>query len=109
MRYSSFDAFMHDFVLPLQQQHPGWRQLDGKSRSSPVTVAIFDHQNHSWEVHADTRFDPLLVAHADASSGSDPLVPEPSRSGKRMCLALRADLRSKTNQPRYKHLFIYQI
>lgn len=110
MRYASFHHFMRDFVLPLKEQNPEWIRLDGETTgSNPSTVAIFEHQGGRWEVHADTRFDPLLVADTAVEEGQDPFVRERSRSGKRDCLCLRPDLRAKTAEPKFKYLFVYEL
>ena len=108
MTFSSFASFIESYVLPLRKEHPGWRRLDGETTGGNRNVAArFVHQNTTCKVHADTHFDPLLVAYEAARGGADPFEQELTRASGSLCLVLVPSLRVKTAVPSRKYLYMY--
>lgn len=62
------------------------------------------HRGSDWVVHADTHYEPLLIAYAAAKAGEDPFVEEDTPGGR--CLVLKPHLRAKQHSDQ-KHLYIY--
>ena len=108
MTHKSFTSFVEAVVLPGRAQNPGHRRLDGQQSGGNRTVAgEFTHRGKNWKVHADTHYEPLLVAYEAAKAGAEPFVEVPTRAGN--SLDLNDDLRRKLSEPRFKYIYIYQI
>lgn len=104
MEGTGFLAFMRNQVLPHQAKHPEYLQLDGKLRAGNLTVfGKFSHAGQEWEVHADTRLEPLKIAYHALAGGIDPFMIDESRKGRR-CLILKKRFRPRANA---KYLYVY--
>ncbi len=61
--YKDFKEFYLNAVLPLKEQHPDFRRLDGKLLGSTRNVtAYFWYMDKKWRVDADTFIDRLKIA-----------------------------------------------
>jgi hypothetical protein len=105
--YQSFASFVEAVVLPGRAENPAHRRLDGQSTGGNFAVAgEFRHRGRSWKVHADTHYEPLLVAYEAAKSGADPFVEVPTKRG--TSLDLTDELRRELSEPRFKYIYIYE-
>ena len=104
--YGSFVEFMEHGVLPHHKAHPDWKRLDGAATGGNWEVfGRFMRGGARWRVHADTHFDPLLIAYEAARiEGGDPFIEAPTSRGMR--LDLREDL-SQRVMSGFRHLYIY--
>lgn len=100
-----FASFMHSVVLPRRTANPDHIRLDGATTGGSFEVTgQFWYNGRRWIVHADTHYEPLLIACAAAEEGIDPFVEEDTARGR--SLALIPGLRAK-QRSRHKHLYIY--
>ena len=109
MTYASFIAFMESVVIPKKAANPNDIRLDGETSGGNRTVAgMFQHHNKVWKVHADTRYEPLMLAYNSIKEGKadDPFMEEPTRNGN--SLILTNSVRGLMKKPRFKHLYIYE-
>lgn len=105
MVYDDFLSFVRAEVLPRQAANPDHVRLDGTNTGGSRDVAgRFRHNDLAWVVHADTHYEPLLLAYAAAEAGADPFVEEDTARGR--CLALTPAVRALQQSP-HKHLYIY--
>ncbi len=105
MVYDDFLSFMRAVVLPRQAANPDHIRLDGAKTGGNLEVAgRFRHRGRIWVVHADTHYEPLLLAQRAAEEGADPFVEEDTPRGR--CLSLTAALRARQESP-HKYLYIY--
>jgi hypothetical protein len=103
--HDDFLSFMRAEVLLRQAANPDHIRLDGATTGgSRDVVGRFRHNGLSWVVHADTHYEPLLLALAAAKAGSDPFVEEDTARGR--CLSLAPELRARQRSP-HKYLYIY--
>jgi hypothetical protein len=103
--YDDFLSFMRAEVLPRQAANPDHIRLDGATTGGSRDVAgRFHHNGAVWVVHADTHYEPLMLACAAAEDGVDPFVEEDTARGR--CLALSPDLRARQRSP-HKYLYLY--
>lgn len=112
MNHKSFSAFMEQVVLPRQVAAPEHIRLDGQtSGGNREPAGFFWHQERLWRVHADSHFEPLILAYSalNAIPGEDPFIARATRSGTRHCLVLISKLQQQLCQPRFKHLYIYEV
>lgn len=112
MNNRSFAAFMEHVVLPRQAADPAQTRLDGRtSGGNREPAGFFFHQGRLWRVHADSHFEPLILAYRALTNkpAEDPFVARKTGSGKRCCLVLIAELQQQLCQPRFKHLYIYEV
>lgn len=112
MNHKSFSAFMEQVVLPKLAADPAQTRLDGQtSGGNREPAGFFWHQNKLWRVHADSHFEPLIVAYGalTAEPAEDPFVARATGSGARHCLVLIDKLQQQLCQPRFKHLYIYEV
>jgi hypothetical protein len=94
-------------VLPARALNPAHRRLDGAQSGGNWDIAgVFEHHGKLWTVHADTHFEPLLVAYEASRRGSNPFVESPTKT--RVALDLTDDLRAKLSAPRFKYIYIYE-
>jgi len=101
--------FMAEVVIPRKNANPHHSRLDGWPSGGNLTVAgRFRHHNKLWEVHADSRYEPLFLAEASLKKGTDPFAEQLTRTGKRYCLVLIDSLQRRMKQPGIKHLYIYE-
>lgn len=92
---------MAAFVLPRMNGASGSERIAheaGPTVRAPV-VATFDHGGARWSVDGDTRFEPLILASADAGNPStpDPFCFREAATG--WALALRPDLYAQLTLP----------
>jgi hypothetical protein len=109
MIYQSFVAFMESVVIPQKAANPSHIRLDGETSGGNRTVAgEFRHHSKVWKIHADTRYEPLMLAYSSTIEGrtDDPFKEESTRNGN--CLVLNDIVRRRTVNPRFKHLYIYE-
>ena len=108
MTHQSFVDFMESTVVPARAANPTHRRLDGQSSGGNRAVfGEFRHRGKRWKVHADTHYEPLLVAYNAAKEGADPFVESSTQSG--LSLDLTDDLRAKLSEQRYKYVYIYEM
>ena len=102
----SFLEFMEKRVLPHRDAHPDWQRLDGAQTGGNWEVfGRFLRAGGRWRVHADTHFEPLLIAWEAVRGGDpDPFVESPTTRGLR--LDLRDDLAARVKSG-FRHLYIY--
>jgi len=109
MIYDSFVAFMQIVVLPQRAANANHIRLDGETSGGNRTVAaMFRHHNKVWKVHADSGYEPLILAYDSITEGNvaDPFLEESTRRGN--CLVLSDSVRRRMVRPRFKHLYIYE-
>lgn len=105
--FSSFAAFVEAVVLPLRAEHPTYRRLDGWPSGGNWEVAgRFRYADSLWTVHADTHFEPLLLAYEAARNGDDPFLVEPTKKGR--SLNVQPALRARMANPRFKYIYVYE-
>jgi hypothetical protein len=105
--HPTFNGFMEKVVLPARALNPAHRRLDGEQTGGNWDVTgVFKHHGRQWKVHADTHYEPMLVAYGACKAGLDPFVEEPIKNG--MSLNLTDDLRQKLSTPRFKYIYIYE-
>lgn len=105
MIHEDFLSFMRAEVLPRRAAHPKHIRLDGAlTGGSRDVVGRFRHNGVDWVVHADTHYEPLMLAYEAAEAGADPFVEERTARGR--CLALTSELRAR-QVSRRKYMYIY--
>jgi hypothetical protein len=107
MTYDSFAQFMEEVVLPMRQANPEQIRLDGRRSGGNRAIAgKFQYKRRVWKVHADTHYEPLLIAYHALTNGQsrDPFVEENTAQGR--CLDLTEELRRLKSTER-KYLYIY--
>jgi len=103
--FDSFAEFVRREVLPRRVVHPDHARLDGRTAGGNWDVAgRFVHDGRVWTVHADSHYEPLLLAFEAAEAGENPFVESETNRGKRLDLALHLQARRGT---RHRHLYIY--
>jgi hypothetical protein len=104
----SFVEFMDSVVLPRRAAHPDHLRLDGKSSgSNKEVIGRFRHAGSIWRVHADSHYEPLLLAtDAATQENSSPFIAQ-STAGGSQSLALRDDLQRRRNRQQ-KDMYIYR-
>ncbi|WP_432713717.1 hypothetical protein [Pedobacter sp.] len=71
--YKDFKEFYLNAVVPLKEQNPTFRRLDGKLVGSTRNVtAYFWYQNKKWRVDADTFIDRLKIAFEEFEKSDEP-------------------------------------
>jgi hypothetical protein len=109
MIHDSFIDFMEKVVLPRKSANPTHLRLDGWTGGGNFDVAgRFRHRGKVWKVHADTRYEPLVIAYNSIkdSMALDPFTEESTKNG--TCLVLDAKLRSQMGRANAKYIYIYQ-
>lgn len=109
MTYPSYMAFVEAEVKPRRARYPHHKRLDGNlTGGNWKVVGVFRHDGRHWKVHADSHYEPLLIAYEALSAGDQkPFVEEATRAGR--CLNLRSDLRRLMSTPaRFKYIYIYE-
>ena len=102
-----FLSFMRSVVLPRRSKYPSHIRLDGaRTGGNRDAAGHFNHHGRTWVVHADTHFEPLLIAFDAAKKGTDPFVEEGTMSPRGRCLVLTSQLRAR-QKSRHKYLYIY--
>ena len=105
MAYPDFLTFMREVVLLRQAANPDHVRLDGaQTGGNREAVGRFLHRGREWVVHADTYYEPLMLALSIAAEGADPFIEEDTPRG--LCLSLTAELRARQQSP-HKYLYIY--
>lgn len=102
----SFAEFMEQRVLPHREAHPEWKRLDGADTGGNWEIfGRFLRAGARWKVHADSHFEPLLIAYDALRAGdADPFVESATTRGLR--LDLRDDLAQRVKSG-FRHLYIY--
>jgi hypothetical protein len=105
--FPTFEAFIEAAVLPVRAQHPTRRRLDGWPSGGNWEIAgRFWHAEALWTVHADSHFEPLLLAYEAARRGEEPFIIESTQT--RRALNLRSAQRAQMSDPRFKYIYIYE-
>ncbi len=100
--HPTFIDFMESAVLPLR----GQLRLDGAtSGGNRSPFGWFRYRGAVWRVHADSRLEPLLLAHSAEVAGSEAFTIGQARTGR--TLELKQSLQSQRNT-HFKHLYIYE-
>jgi hypothetical protein len=107
--HQSFRGFIEEVALPMRAANPSHRRLDGQvAGGNREVVGRFRHRDRVWKVHADTHYEPLLIAYEAVKTGTDdPFIEEPTRRGR--CLDLLPELRAQRQDPAHKYLYIYEV
>jgi hypothetical protein len=101
----SLIAFVESVVLPAKAANPTHHRLDGRAGGGNRTVfGRFRHDGRIWKVHADTWFEPLLIAFEAAQRVEDPFIQRSTASGT-LCLKLTDAPGIRAGS---KHLYIYE-
>lgn len=111
MIYDSFESFIESVIIPKHTANPTHSRLDGLDSGSNWDIAgTFLHQNKIWNIHADSRYEPLLLAHKLIKEGKteNPFIEENTASGKGKCLILQSEIQQLLSNPRKKYLYIYE-
>ncbi|WPL17371.1 hypothetical protein Thiowin_02378 [Thiorhodovibrio winogradskyi] len=109
--HGSFAYFMEQVVLPQKAANPTHMRLDGQtSGGNREPAGFFQHQGKIWRVHADSHYEPLMLAYRNFQKNpdEDPFIATATGSGQRRCLVLKPELQQQLPQPRFKHLYIYE-
>ena len=105
--YPSFVSLVEAVVLPARAASPSDLRLDGqRSGGNRDSFGEFQHGTRGWRVHADTHYEPLLLAYEAAKSGANPFVEVATKQGN--SLDLTDDLRLRLSEPRFKYIYIYE-
>jgi len=106
--FEDFPTLMERFVLPWKRKHPDDIRIDGETSMGNWHVAgRFRHANKLWKLHADTHYEPPILAHEAMRNGSpDPFTQEPTPHG--TALVLVNGVRRKMKS-RYKYMYIYEM
>jgi hypothetical protein len=108
MVHPDFHSFMEKLVLPHKASNPSQLRLDGQtSGSSRAIFGKFRHFGKVWEVHEDTRFEPLIIAFEAMRRGGEPFEMESTSTNKRVCLVLHRKLKHLLGSSRFKYLYVY--
>lgn len=88
--YKDFKEFYLQAVLPLKEQNPTYRRLDGKDAGSTRNVfAYFFYKDKKWRVGADTYIDRLKLAFEQAELSDEPFVIKDTRDYKGERLSIK--------------------
>jgi hypothetical protein len=88
--YKDFKEFYLNAVVPLKEQNPTFRRLDGKEFGSTKKVtAYFWYQDKKWRVDADTFIDRLKIAFEQYEKNGDPFKIKHTRDNKGECLLVK--------------------
>jgi hypothetical protein len=114
MIHDSFEKWMNAVVVPQHTANPKDVRLDGEpvgSESSRRSAGKFRHSGKAWTVDEDTHYEGLLIAYTAINNGTtpDPFVEKPTRTGKRTCLVLDANLTEQSGNDNPKYLYIYSL
>jgi hypothetical protein len=97
---------MRQVILPRRFANPNHIRLDGAlTGGSWEKVGEFQHHGLIWTVHADSHYEPLLLAYSAAEKGQDPFIEEDTPRGR--SLALTPELKV-LHKSRHKYLYIYR-
>lgn len=110
--HQSLTSFVEQEVLPARAANPRDRRLDGQiAGGNRAVFGISRHAGRQWKVHADTHYEPLLLAYDALMAGivDDPFVAEPTRGGDGTCLVLVDSLRQRMSNPHAKYVYIYEV
>jgi hypothetical protein len=111
MVYSSFESFIESLIIPRRKANPAHIRLDGNTSGGNREVfGVFQHSNKIWKVHADTHYEPLLLAYDLIKKREivDPFVRETTNTGSGTCLVLQKRFQRLLSKPRFKYLYIYE-
>jgi hypothetical protein len=88
--YKDFKEFYLNHVLPLKEQNPTIRRLDGKLLGSTRNVtAYFWYLGKKWRVDADTYVDRLKIAFDLFEKSEEPFKIKHTRDQKGECLLIK--------------------
>ena len=107
--YDGFLELMESALLADRAANPTHVRLDGAQTGGNWEVAgRFRHHGKVWKVHADTHYEPLMIAYnaVKKNNSFDPFVEQPTQHGK--CLVLKDPLHHSKSVPRFKHIYIYE-
>lgn len=104
--YLTYAAFVEGVVLPGREANPDHKRLDGWPRGGNREVAgRFMRNGRVWKVHADSHYEPLLLAYELECADEEPFRYDRTKNGDSLVLADELQRRRKT---RFKHLYIYE-
>lgn len=107
--YPTYRVFVEQVILPMRSANPTDKRLDGQpTGGNRDVVGRFKHQRRLWKVHADTHYEPLLLAYEALVTGetSDPFVATPTSRGYRLDLVPVLQARRLA---RHRHMYIYEV
>jgi hypothetical protein len=106
--YINFEAFYLGYVLPLKKKHPTALRLDLETEGSSRDVAVlFRRKGAKYEVHGDTRLEPLELAYKALVAGEEPFIEDATKKG-RKALRLSPHLQALRADATTSHLYIYE-
>ena len=104
--YPTFAAFMEAIVLPGAEANPAHKRLDGAISGGNRDVAgRFWRDGIRWKVHADSHYEPLLMAYGYEQEGGEPFAYAKTKRGRSLVLIDRLQARRKSG---HGHLYIYE-
>lgn len=88
--YKDFKDFYLKAVLPLKEENPTYRRLDGKTLGSTRNVfAYFWYMDKKWRVDADTFIDRLKIAFDQYEKSDEPFKMKHTRDHKSESLLIK--------------------
>ncbi len=107
MIYNSFEEYVKSFVILQKGANPNHKRLDGKDSGGNREIAgLFRFNDKVWKVHADTHYEPLLIAYN--AKTKTPFTETSTNTGKGKSLLLIDELQREMSKPKFKHLYIYE-
>jgi hypothetical protein len=112
--YENFVAFVEAEVLPRLLQNPQHARLDGwtESKGNWTVIALFRHDGHVWRVHADSHYEPLILAYYGVKFRHESptfVRTETDKDGVRLDLSPELGALRPTRRANARYLYIYQV
>jgi len=92
-------------VIPIHKNNMTWFRLDGWERGgNREVIGEFIYENRKWEVHGDTRFEPIFIAFNAIENGidKDPFIIKNAKI--RDCMTIKPEI---YKNKRYKYFYVY--
>lgn len=113
MIHPHFRAYIETEIIPKRLAHPTHLRLDGQITGGNREIAgMFYHVGRIWKVHADSHYEPLLLAYDSIiqhGAAYEPFRIEDTNTLAGTCLVLIAEVQQLKSKPRFKHLYIYAM
>lgn len=104
--YPSFAAFIERAVVPTAEVNPDHQRLDGRTEGGNREVfGRFWRDGIRWKVHADSHYQPLLMAYGYEQEGEEPFAHRKTNNGRSLVLIDRLQAARETQ---HRHLYIYE-
>ena len=112
MIHEDFVTFIEAVILPMRRLNPNHARLDGNSSGGNREIkGMFRHHGKVWKVHADTHYEPLILAYnfIKDNKNEDPFLQNATGTGIGNCLVLKSIIQQSSSKPRFKYLYIYEV